>query len=97
MSYSFSASGTKAGIGDAVREAGEKQVELVADEFKAPVAEAVVRAAEHAERFAADLGDGYEGLSVSVSGHANPDRDPYAGWADECMTVSVTALASVSV
>ena len=35
-------------------------------------------------------------IYVTMSGHANPDHAPAHGWADECITISVSRRAPIA-
>jgi hypothetical protein len=45
-----------------------------------------------AEIIAAALGRPADRIRVTISGHANPDHEPCAGWADEFAQVSVVVV-----
>ena len=90
MSYSFSATGNRSNIVDAVREQGEAAV----TQFNDPPAEEAVRdhvksAATAVEVIVETLGRPDDELSVSVSGHANPGHAPREGWSNESCSVQV--------
>lgn len=51
-------------------------------------------AKEHVSTTAGSIARPGDRLSVSVSGHANPSKDPEPGWADNALTVSVSQLAA---
>jgi len=48
-------------------------------------------AIEAARSLAKVVGRPTDRVVVTMSGHANPDHAPRSGWANECITVSVTA------
>lgn len=44
-----------------------------------------------AQELATVIGRPHDQVSVSLSGHANTDHAPHPGWADECITISISA------
>jgi hypothetical protein len=49
-------------------------------------------AVEAAKALAAVVGRPSDAVIVTLNGHANPDHGPRAGWANETITVSVSAI-----
>lgn len=95
MSFSLSTSAPRESVKDAVMEEAAKQISLAPVEHQPGVAAACVEAANLAEAWAGQLGDEYAGVYVSVSGHANAGRQPSEEWADESLTVSLSARATL--
>lgn len=62
--------------------------EDVKDEQAAQVAAAV----DAAKALAAVVGRSDDRVVVTMSGHANPGHAPRLGWANECITVTVSAV-----
>jgi hypothetical protein len=50
-------------------------------------------ALEAAKKLAEAVGRPGDEVRITLSGHANPDHAPSVGWADEMITVSVSARA----
>lgn len=97
MSYSFSATGTRGSIVDAIVEKGEAAV----TQFNDPPAEAAVRdhvgaAASAVEQLVQFVGGPSDELTVSVYGHANPEHAPRSGWSNETCTVQVTVTRAAT-
>jgi hypothetical protein len=84
VSYTLSTGAEKAEIHEAVVQAVEGVPEP-SIETSAHL-EAIIEAAT---RLAAAIGRPEDALSVSVTGHSNPDHAPAEGWADEFITVTV--------
>jgi hypothetical protein len=73
---------------DALRDDGGK----VADWYnEAEVREQFERAVDAARKLGEVVGPGP--ISVTLSGHANPEHRPTDGYANDCVTVSVVSLA----
>lgn len=91
MSFQFRWQGQVKDAADGLRRA---EASLVPENSqRAAVTDFKAAAVKLVEDFAALLGDGYGEVSVNVSGHANVGHRPTFGWADDCLTVTVQAIA----
>jgi hypothetical protein len=90
VSYGLTATaGPKAGVHDAVLAAVEAR-EGDPPEMLAHL-EAVIEAAT---RLASAVGRPEDTITISVSGHSNPNHAPAEGWAHEFVTLSVAVTST---
>lgn len=101
MSFSLSTTATigEDSISDLVDAAVDEQLEQAAthgydSNFVNAKALGVIELAKGAaEAIAGAIAREGDVVSISINGHANPTKDPVAGWADNALTVVVTQRA----
>ncbi len=65
---------------------------VLSDEVESEQAEQLAAAREALAALVDAVGRPGDKVVVTLSGHANPGHGPRPGWANECVTVQVTAV-----
>jgi hypothetical protein len=91
MSYSFSVSATpKADLDQAIADKGGEAVGYANDEFKDSQRDHIAAIRNAVAQVLPTFGTDDDLVSVSISGHSNPDHRPLEGWSDETMSISLS-------
>lgn len=93
MSYSISVADTpKSEVRSALLVAAAESVGYLSDDCRGAAGDHYAKAIEFVDAALATVGSPEAHVSVSVSGHAHEGHGNHPSWADECITVSISAI-----
>lgn len=91
MSYSFSVSATpKADLDQAIAAKAEDAINYASEEFQASQRDHVAAIRQAVAGVLPVFGRDDDLVTVSISGHSNPDHAPFEGWSNETLNISMS-------